>query len=102
MQTASSRFWTLVTVSIFFSQDIGMEFEILKSALLIMNNGKRKKAEAIDLSNQKSFGKLGEKKSNKYLGILRHHLVNKDEIKEEWNSSEKQEKFWKPNAAEEI
>ena len=51
-----------------YSQDIGMEFGIEKSAMPIMRSGKRHMAEGMELPNQEKM--LGEKESYKYLGIL--------------------------------
>ena len=47
------------------SQDIGMEFGIEKSTIIIMKKGKRKATEGIDLFNQESIRIHGEKENYK-------------------------------------
>ena len=49
------------------TDDIGMEFAIEKSAMLVMKNEKRKIKEWIELLNQESIKSLGEKENFKFL-----------------------------------
>ena len=57
------------TVSV-FGEDIGMEFGIGKSAMLVMEKGKIVKSIGIEFPNGKVTKLLQEGKSYKYLGIL--------------------------------
>ena len=52
------------------SDNIGMEFAIEKCAILIMRMEKRHWTEGMELTNQEKIRTLGEKETNKYLGIL--------------------------------
>ena len=51
------------------SQDIKMEFDIEKYAILIIS-GKRQITEGIEQQSQRRIRMLGEKENYKYLGIL--------------------------------
>ena len=53
-----------------FSEDIGMEFGIEKSAMLVMEKGKIVKSVGIELPDGKVIKSLQEGESYKYLGIL--------------------------------
>ena len=53
-----------------YSQDIGMEFDMEKCAMLVMKSGKRHITERVELPNQVVIRTLGEKETYKYLGIL--------------------------------
>ena len=44
-----------------YSQDIGMEFGIEKSAMLVIKSGKRHLTDGMELPNQDKFRTLGEK-----------------------------------------
>ena len=59
-----------------------MEFGIEKSAMLIMESGKRETMEGVELPNQKSIRMLGEKVDYKYLGILVADTIKQAEKKE--------------------
>ena len=47
-----------------------MEFGIEKCAMLAMKSGKQHLTDRMELPNQDKIGRLGEKESNNYLGIL--------------------------------
>ena len=53
-----------------YSQDVGIEFVIEKSAMLIMKSGKRHIIDGMELPNQEKIRMLGEKETYKCLGIL--------------------------------
>ena len=53
-----------------FSEDIGMEFDIEKCAILVMDKGKIVKSVGIELPDGKVIKSLQEGESYKYLGIL--------------------------------
>ena len=53
-----------------YNQDIGMEFDIEKCAMLIMKSGKRHLTDGIELPNQNKIRTLTENATYKYLGIL--------------------------------
>ena len=53
-----------------FSEDIGMEFDIEKCAMLVMEKGKIVKSDTIELQDGKVIKSLQEGKSYKYRGIL--------------------------------
>ena len=53
-----------------FSEDIGMEFGIEKSAMLVMEKGKIVKSVGLELPDGKVIKSLQEGESYKYLGIL--------------------------------
>ena len=63
------------------SQDIGMGFSIEKCAMLVMKSGKRHITEGIELPNQVVIRTLGEKETNKYLGILEADIIKQQEMK---------------------
>ena len=54
-----------------FRQDIGMEFDIEKCAMLVMKNSKRHMTEGVELPNQIIIRTLREKETFRYLGILK-------------------------------
>ena len=53
-----------------YSQDIGIEFDIEKCALLVMKSGKRHLTDGIELPNQDKVRMLTENETYKYLGNL--------------------------------
>ena len=61
---------SLVLTVCLFSKDVGMEFGIEKSAMLVLEKGKILKSVGIELSNDKVIKSLQEGESYKYLGIL--------------------------------
>ena len=60
---------TLIQAIRIYSQDIGMDFEKEKCAMLILKSGKRQTVERIELSNQESIRTLEEKENYKHLRI---------------------------------
>ena len=61
---------TLIHKIRIYIQDKGIEFDIVKCAMLEMKSGKRETTEGIELPNQESIRILGKKENHKYLGIL--------------------------------
>ena len=61
---------TLIQTLRIYSQDIGMEFDIEKCAMLVMKSAKRYITERVELPNQVIIRTLRIKETNKYLGIL--------------------------------
>ena len=59
-----------------------MEFDIKKSAMLVMNSGKRYLTDGLELPNQDKIRTLGEKETYKYLGILEADILKQVEMKE--------------------
>ena len=57
-----------------FSQDIGMEFGITKCGVFIMNRGKVKSTEGIELPSGERIRAI-EEDGYKYLGILEYDRV---------------------------
>ena len=54
---------TLIQTVRIYSQDIGMEFGIEKSAILVMKSGKRHMTEGVELPSQVVIRTLGEKET---------------------------------------
>ena len=79
-----------------FSEDIGMEFDIDKCALLKMEKGKIVKSVGIELPNGKVINLLLESESYKYLGILQAGRFLEEEMKLKVSKDflEGKEKFW--------
>ena len=50
-----------------YSQNIGMESDIEKCAILVIKSGKRQMTEGVKVPNQIVVRTLGEKETNKYL-----------------------------------
>ena len=73
---------TLLQTVRIYSQDIWMEFDIEKCALLVMKSGKRHTTEEVELPNQVIIRILGEKKTYKYLEILEADIIKQVEMKE--------------------
>ena len=65
-----------------YSQDIGVEFGIVKCAMLVMKSGKRHLTDGMELPNQDKIRTLGKKKTYKYLGILEAETTKQMEMKE--------------------
>ena len=63
-----------------FSEDIGMEFGIEKSAMLVMEKVKIVKSIGIELPDGKVIKSLQEGESYKYLGILEADKFLEDEV----------------------
>ena len=79
---------TIIQALRIYSQDIGMEFDIEKCAMLIMKSGKWHITEGKELLNKEKIKMLGEKETYKYLGILEADTIKqvemKDKIKKEY------------------
>ena len=73
---------TLIQTIRIYNQDIGMEFGIEKSAILIMKSGKREITERVEVANQERIRMLEEKKNNKYLEMLAVNIIKQAETKE--------------------
>ena len=67
-----------------FSEDIGMEFDIEKCAMLVMEKGKIVKLVGIELPDGKVIKSLQEGKNYKYLGILDAEKFLEEEMKKEY------------------
>ena len=65
-----------------YSQDIGMEFGIEKSALLVMKSGKPHRTDGIKQPNQDKIRTLAENETYKYLGILKADNIKQVEMKD--------------------
>ena len=65
-----------------YNDNIEMGFGIEKCAKLIMKSGKRQMTEGIDQPIQEKIRKLGEKETNKYLGIFYADTIKQTETKE--------------------
>ena len=72
---------TLIHPVKIYNQDIEMGFGIEKWAMLIMKSGKWHMAKGIEQPNQDKIRTLGEKETNKYLGILEADTIKQEEIK---------------------
>ena len=64
-----------------FSKDIGMDFGIEKSSMLIMKRGKKAKSDEITLPDNIVIKSLKEGEGYKYLGILQIDEVQEKEMK---------------------
>ena len=73
---------TLIEVVRIYIENIGIEFGIEKCAMLIRKSGKRQMTERIELQNQEKIRTPGEKKTYKYLGILKADIIKHVEMKE--------------------
>ena len=67
---------TLIQTVRIYNQDIGMEFGIDKCVMIVMESGKRRLTEGIELPNQEKIRTLGEKETYKSLGILEADTEN--------------------------
>ena len=65
-----------------YSQDIEMEFGIVKCAVLVMKSSKRHQTDGMELPNQHKIRTLAEKKTYKYFGILEADTIKQVEKKE--------------------
>ena len=70
----------LVSTVEVFNQDIGMEFGIRKSGVIIMDRGKVKSRERIELPSGEKIREI-EEDGYKYLGILEYDRVKEQEMK---------------------
>ena len=64
-----------------FSEDVGMEFGLEKSAILVMEKGKIVKSVGVELLNGKVMKSLQEGESHKYLGILQADKLLEEKMK---------------------
>ena len=74
----------LVTTVDVFSQDIGMEFVIKKCGVIIMNRGKVKSTDRIELPSGEKI-KI-EAEGYKYLGILVYDRIKGQEMKDKFRN----------------
>ena len=72
---------SLVLTVCVFSKDTGMEFDIEKCAMLVMEKGKIAKSFGIELPNGKVIKSLQGGESYKYLGILEADKFLEEKIK---------------------
>ena len=73
---------TLMQTVKIYSQDIGMECDIEKCAMLVMKSGKWHMTEGVELPNQVVIRTLREKDTYKYLGILEADTIKQVKVKE--------------------
>ena len=73
---------TLIHVLRIYSQDIRMEFDLEKFAMLIMKSGKWHPTERMEQPNQDKIRTLGENETYKYLGILETDTIKQVDMKE--------------------
>ena len=76
------EFETLIQTVRIYSQDIGMEFDIEKFAMLVMKSGKRHVSEGVELPNKVKIRTLGEKETYKYLEIWEADTHKQEDMKE--------------------
>ena len=72
---------TLIHAVRIYSQDIGMEFDIEKCAMLVMKSGKRYVTDEMELPNQDKIRTLAENETCKYFGILEADTIKQAEMK---------------------
>ena len=75
----------LVSTVEVFSQDIGMEFGIKKCGVIIMNRGKVKSTDGIELPSGEKIREI-EEDGYKYLGILEYDRVKEQEMKDKFRN----------------
>ena len=75
----------LVSTVDVFSQDIGMEFVIKKCGVIIMNRGKVKSTDRIELPSGEKIRKI-EAEGYKYLGILEYDRIKGQEMKDKFRN----------------
>ena len=73
---------TLIYAVRIYSQDIGMEFGIEKSTMLVMKSGKRHMTDGMELPNHDRIRTLEEKETYKYLGILEADTIKQVQMKD--------------------
>ena len=64
-----------------YRQDIGMEFNIDKCAMLVMKSGKRHMTDGMEQPNQDKIRTLKEKETDKYVVILETDTIKQVEMK---------------------
>ena len=72
---------SLVQTICVFSEDIGMEFDIEKCTMLVMEKGNIVKSVGIELSDGKIINSLQEGESYKYLKILEANQFLEEKMK---------------------
>ena len=75
----------LVSTVEVFSQDIRMEFGIEKCVVIIMNRGKVKSTDGIELPSGEKIREI-EEGGYKYLGILEYDRVKEQEMKDKFRN----------------
>ena len=73
---------TLIPTVRIYSQDIGMEFDIEKSTILVIKSSKWRMVEGVEQTNQVAIRTFGEKETYKYLGILEADTIKQVKMKE--------------------
>ena len=73
---------TLIHTVRIYSRDVGMEFGIEKSSMLVMKSGKRQLTDGMELPNKDKIKTLAENETYKYLGILEDDTIKQAEMKE--------------------
>ena len=74
----------LVSTVEVFSQDIGMQFSIKKCSVIIMNRGKVKSIDRIELPSGEKIREIGD--GYKYLGILEYDWAKEQEMKDQFRN----------------
>ena len=74
----------LVSTVEVFSQDIGMEFDIKKCEVIIINKGKVKSADGIELPSGEEMKEI-EEDGYKYLRILEYDRVIEQKMKDKFS-----------------
>ena len=75
----------LVSTVDVFSQDIGMEFVIKKCGVIIMNRGKVKSTDRIELPSGEKIREI-EAEGYKYQGILEYDRLKRQEMKDKFRN----------------
>ena len=75
----------LVSTVEIFSQDIGMEFGIKKCGVIIINRGKVKSTDRIELPSGEKISGI-EEDGYKYLGVLEYDRVKEQEMKDKFRN----------------
>ena len=73
---------TLIHAVRIYSQDIGMEFDIEKCAMLVMKSGKRHITDGMEVPNRDRIRTLEENETYKYLGILEADTIKQVQMKD--------------------
>ena len=73
---------TLIHAVRIYSQDIGMESDIEKCAMLVMKSGKRHMTDGMELPNHEKIRMLEENETYKYLGILEADTIKQVQMKD--------------------
>ena len=74
----------MVHIKIFVKNEkelLGMKYDIKKCPMLIIKKRKKESMERIELSNQKSIRRLGEKENYKYLGVFEADAIKPQDKK---------------------